>query len=138
MRGDDALRWLKQAEIDLAAARNSMEAGYYEWACFQAQQSAEKALKAVFYALGYEMVLTHSVTRLLRELSEKCEGFKEGLGQWGTLDKHYISTRYPDHFPDTIPAEVYDEKDAERALALAHEVMEAAKKCLQELKEQKG
>ncbi len=138
MHGDDTLRWLQQAKHDLAAAEDSLEAGHNEWACFQSQQAAEKALKAVFYALGYEMVFTHSVSRLVKDLSEKCEGFKKGLGRWNALDKFHIPTRYPNHFPDAIPADVYTRDDAQGAIALAREVIEEAKRCLQELEEGKA
>ncbi len=53
----EAMRWLKQAEKDLTTARNSLNAGDYEWACFQSQQSAEKALKSVLYSKGYRKIL---------------------------------------------------------------------------------
>jgi len=39
----EALRWIRQADKDLSGAKNSLKAGDYEWSCFQAQQSAEKA-----------------------------------------------------------------------------------------------
>jgi len=39
-------QWLAQAKYDLSAARQSTKNGSYEWACFQAQQAGEKALKA--------------------------------------------------------------------------------------------
>ena len=38
--------WVRQARYDLKAARDSLKAGNFEWACFQAQQGAEKALIA--------------------------------------------------------------------------------------------
>jgi len=41
----ESARWLKQAIADLKAARNSQKANNFEWACFQAQQAGEKALK---------------------------------------------------------------------------------------------
>lgn len=39
--------WLRQAKADLKAAEDSLKAEHYEWACFQAQQSAEKSAKAI-------------------------------------------------------------------------------------------
>jgi len=39
--------WLAQAKRDLKAARDSLSSGNYEWTAFQAQQAAEKALKAL-------------------------------------------------------------------------------------------
>ncbi len=43
------------------------EDGDYEWACFAAQQGAEKAVKAVFQKIGAE-AWGHSVTVLLEAL----------------------------------------------------------------------
>ncbi len=37
--------WLDQAEGDLEHAKNDLNSGFYDWACFSVQQSAEKALK---------------------------------------------------------------------------------------------
>jgi HEPN domain-containing protein len=44
MQAGEWERWLAQARWDLKAARDSAAAGNFEWACFQAQQAAEKAL----------------------------------------------------------------------------------------------
>jgi len=40
--------WLWQARRDVEHARASLDGQFYEWACFAAQQGAEKALKALF------------------------------------------------------------------------------------------
>jgi len=40
--------WIEQAKCDLAAARNSSKSKNFDWACFQSQQAAEKALKACY------------------------------------------------------------------------------------------
>ncbi len=47
-RSDD---WLNQAEKDLSAAEDSMASLHYEWSCFQSQQAAEKAFKALLMSL---------------------------------------------------------------------------------------
>ncbi len=57
--------WMEQAKSDLDHARSDMEHGFYEWACFSAQQSAEKAVKAVFQKMGAE-AWGHSVADLLK------------------------------------------------------------------------
>ena len=49
----ESMRWVRQAEKDLKASKNSLKSGDYEWACFQAQQAAEKALKSILYARGF-------------------------------------------------------------------------------------
>jgi len=46
----ESMRWSRQAEKDLKASKNSLKSGDYEWACFQAQQAAEKALKSILYS----------------------------------------------------------------------------------------
>ncbi|MBN1308639.1 MAG: HEPN domain-containing protein [Chitinispirillaceae bacterium] len=39
--------WLNQAIRDLEQAEDSKSAGRHEWACFAAQQAAEKAIKTL-------------------------------------------------------------------------------------------
>jgi len=64
--------WLNQAEKDLQAAKISEENQHYEWACFQAQQSAEKALKALLLYLNIES-WGHSLLHLLQEWKKTIE-----------------------------------------------------------------
>jgi HEPN domain-containing protein len=40
--------WFRQAQRDINHARNALEDGDYDWACFAAQQAAEKAVEALF------------------------------------------------------------------------------------------
>ncbi len=60
--------WFRQSERDLRHARNSIEAGDYEWACFAAQQASEKSLKAV-YEKTNKRFIGHSRLNLLRGLA---------------------------------------------------------------------
>jgi HEPN domain-containing protein len=48
----------------------------------------------------------------------------------GKLDRFYIPTRYPNGLPGGVPAEVYDEQDAEGAIALANEVLKLVEQYL--------
>jgi len=50
--------------------RSDLEHGFYEWACFSAQQGADKAVKAVFQKLGAE-AWGHSVPDLPKELGQR-------------------------------------------------------------------
>lgn len=45
-------KWMVEAEADLSAAKDSYNTKHYNWSCFQAQQSAEKVLKAYLYSKG--------------------------------------------------------------------------------------
>ncbi|MCD6312337.1 MAG: HEPN domain-containing protein [Thaumarchaeota archaeon] len=62
--------WIKQARRDLEAAEHQLAGEFYEWACFLAQQAAEKAVKAFFQKLGAE-AFSHSVAGPLSSLPEK-------------------------------------------------------------------
>ncbi len=43
---EEVKNWWDQANEDLKAAKDSLKTRHYAWASFQAQQAAEKALKA--------------------------------------------------------------------------------------------
>ena len=113
----EADRWLRQAFADVQAAENSLRGGSCEWACFQAQQAGEKALKAVWFASGSDP-WGHSLTQLVREfpIESVRSRLMTMLEAAKTLDKFYIPTRYPNGLPDSIPADVYTAADAKRAL----------------------
>ena len=64
---DRSQDWFAQAQRDLAQAKESRDSGRHEWACFAAQQAAEKAVKALHLSLGQE-AWGHVVAKLLREL----------------------------------------------------------------------
>ena len=115
--------WLRQAEADLRHARHSLDGGDHEWACFAAQQAAEKALKALVQALGGEP-WGHSVTVLLGDLSERTEVSGELVDAGKRLDKHYIPTRYPNGFDSGAPTDYYTAAEAEAAIADAERILE--------------
>jgi HEPN domain-containing protein len=116
----EALRWLKQAEKDLSSARNSLDSGDYEWACFQSQQSAEKALKALLYLHGYRKILTHSIFELVKEVGGSEREFMRLTRQAKVLDGVYISSRYPNGIAgDLVPGEYYEQEDAEECISCA-------------------
>jgi HEPN domain-containing protein len=90
-----AADWFRQAEADLEHARRAQRDTDYEWACFAAQQAAEKAAKAAHAALGQE-AWGHVVTELLEALrSHVPEIDSTLLDRTRALDKLYIPTRYP-------------------------------------------
>ena len=113
-------RWLRQAEKDLESAQDSSKAGHYEWACFQSQQAAEKALKAFLYSKGLRAVLTHSIRELVLDCSKYESDFRDFLSQAKVLDTYYIPTRYPNGLVgNEIPAQYYSEEDASQCINYA-------------------
>ena len=114
---------MEQAHSDLEHARNDMASGFHNWACFSAQQSAEKAVKAVFQKMG-AVAWGHSVADLLQELSQS-HSLPEGLYDAALeLDKAYIPTRYPDAHPSGSPKSRYTKQEAGRLIACAQKIIE--------------
>ena len=62
--------WFNQARHDPDQAQDSRLAGRHEWACFAAEQAAEKAVKALHLHRGQE-AWGHVLAKLLVELSPK-------------------------------------------------------------------
>jgi HEPN domain-containing protein len=59
---------LRKAERDLGAAEDFAATGHHEWAAFQAQHRAEKAVKALVQSL-HGAVRGHSVSEIQRQLT---------------------------------------------------------------------
>lgn len=122
-------KWLTQAEEDLKAAKDSLKSGHYNWACFQAQQSAEKILKFFLYSHGYTSIITHSIKELVRECKKIEKGFSEVESYARHLDMFYIPTRYPNGLAGELaPAEFYEIEDAEQCISYAELISESVKR----------
>ncbi len=136
MRADPLIegdRWLRQAEHDISDARYALEGKRFNLACFLSQQAAEKATKAFVYRQGKDDVWGHSVADLCDQAADFDKEFKILKPKVSPLDKFYIPTRYPNGLPGGIPAEAFDEADAQRALALAQEAVDFVKRKVQAL-----
>jgi HEPN domain-containing protein len=114
--------WLDEAKGDLEHARNDMQGGFYNWACFSAQQAAEKGIKAVFQKLGAE-AWGHSVADLLKELAKKYKISEEFFDAALELDKAYIPTRYPNAHPSGSPRSLYTIAEARRLIGYAKRIV---------------
>jgi uncharacterized protein (UPF0332 family) len=57
--------WVKQAREELNMAKYLLRGEYFKGACYHAQQSVEKALKASLFRKGWELEKTHSAARLI-------------------------------------------------------------------------
>lgn len=92
--------WMRQAVK--AHAEASLRQGDYEWACFAAQQAAEKAVKALYESRNMK-AWGRSVSRLLEHLPENLKPAPSLLDKAKELDRHYIPTRYPNLHSEGAP-----------------------------------
>jgi HEPN domain-containing protein len=113
--------WLAQAVRDLEQARSSRAEARHEWACFAAQQSAEKAVKALHLHLGQE-AWGHVVARLLRELPLRVDDLLVEKGR--VLDNFYVPTRYANGHPEGPPFDHYGPLQSEEAIRYAGEILD--------------
>ena len=116
--------WLLQAERDLEQAEDSRKSGRHEWACFAAQQAAEKAVKALHHFWGQDP-WGHVVAVLLDDLDSD---IPEGLiNKAKELDGYYIPPRYPNSHAAGPPFHHFSELQSDRAIAYAREIIHFAR-----------
>ncbi len=123
--------WLAQAERDLGLSALALKEGYYEWACFSAQQAAEKAVKAFFQSLHREAI-GHSISELLRSLPKGFQPPPELIEKAIILDRFYIPTCYPNALERGAPKDYYLQRDGKEAHAYAGEIIKYCKDLLGE------
>jgi len=114
--------WREQGIRDLGKARLDCQHEYWEWACFTAQQSAEKVLKGLAMWLGLE-VWGHSLTDLIKVLRKFIEVPEEILEYAQTLDIFYIPSQYPNGFASGKPADYFNKKNAVEAIGAADHII---------------
>ncbi|KAK6165582.1 hypothetical protein SNE40_022485 [Patella caerulea] len=122
-----AVRWLKQAVWDLNAAEQSLSSGTYtphNWICYKCQQSAEKALKAVWYKIDANKVSQdHNLNRVASGLPYP-NLVQLAAELQSTIGEH-TRMRYPDtvSYPK-IPHDVYNESHSTPACILTRQIID--------------
>jgi HEPN domain-containing protein len=94
-----------------------VEGVYLEDLCFDAQQAAEKAIKALLIKMGVEFPYVHDIAQLLTLLERAGQEIPEGVMEAEELTRFAILTRYPGLAPPVKPEEY------QRAIGLAAEVV---------------
>ena len=115
--------WIRQAQRDMDSARSQLRDEFFEWACFIAQQAAEKAVKAVLQTSGAE-AWGHSVTDLLKSIKEKFEVPDVLIEKGKHLDRFYIPARYPNGWASGTPGEYITEEDAKDAIGNSEKILQ--------------
>lgn len=120
-RADD---WLRQAERDLEQARESRASQRHEWACFAAQQAAEKAVEALHLHAGQD-AWGPVIAQLLRELPGPAPA--DLIDKARVLDNFYVATRDANGHPAGAPFEHYGPIQSELAIRYAGETIDFAR-----------
>ena len=124
-RKAEARRWFQQACYDLKAARWSARGGFYDTACFLAQQSGEKALKSLMYYAGSrkQALMTHSLVDMIQHAPPDARGVQSLIEDARSLDLHYIPSRYPNGLPSGYPHQFYGSETADKAITAAQKIL---------------
>jgi len=102
--------WLRRAKSNLERARvgKIQDEILYEDLCFDCQQSAEKALKALLISIDKEFPPTHSIARLLEIVSETKIEIPAEIHKAIDLTDYAVKTRYPGE-SEPVTKEEYEE-----------------------------
>ena len=105
---DDPREWINRARSSLIRASNRIPGFYLEDLCFDAQQAAEKAIKALLISRGVEFPYVYDLSLLLTLLEEAGETLPEVVRQAYKLNPYATTTRYPD-VADPVSEQEYAE-----------------------------
>jgi HEPN domain-containing protein len=109
--------WIARAQASLALAKVVVAGVAIEDLCYQAQQAAEKALKAVYLSRQASFSYIHNIDTLLLGLEAIGFEIPESVDVAGELTRYAVETRYPGAF------EPLTQEDLARAIALAESVL---------------
>ena len=121
MDNRDGRAWLRYAEEDLRMAEKTAAGRGFapRWACFLAQQAAEKALKAALVNEQTDFPPMHHLTRLHDLVAgRRVAGLEVDLRELSTWETR---GRYPGDWPEATA------DDARRAVETARAVVDAAR-----------
>ena len=92
---NDPREWLSRAKSNLTRAASPLPDAYLEDFCFDAQQAAEKAIKAVYMAYGLTFPYIHDLGRLLTVLVQAGIRVPKYVQEADQLTRFAVEARYP-------------------------------------------
>lgn len=126
MNDSEAKIWLDYAEKDIKAAYALLNSGEFfpRQICFDAQQAAEKAIKAILVLENVKFPKSHDLD-YLRDLIPESWKIKETFPDLAELTIWAVESRYPGRTPDVI------EYEAREILLFAEAIYDAVKEEMQ-------
>jgi HEPN domain-containing protein len=95
LQPDNPVEWLNRAKSSLALAKQRSREIYPEDLCFQAQQAAEKAIKAVYISRNVAFPYIHDISQLLAVLEKESVVIPHDIKTASMLTLYAAQTRYP-------------------------------------------
>ncbi len=116
---DDPIEWLNRAKSNFsrATADINLPDVYLEDLCFDAQQAAEKAIKALLLHRGVVFPFVHDLAELVTVLQRSGQEVPKPIAEAARLTRFAVETRYPSL------AEAVSREDYDRAITIAAEVI---------------
>jgi len=106
--------WLKRARSNLARAKlPKLDEALWEDYCFDAQQAAEKALKALLLFNNIPFRFVHDIAELLTLLEQNGFELPEEIRAGAELSDYAVEARYPS------PMEPVTEQEYNEAIAIS-------------------
>lgn len=124
----DPAEWLRHARSNLARCRGDRRLPnvLFEDLCFDAQQAAEKAIRAVLISKGRRFPKTHDLSELLELVAVTGLGVPPPVLEAKRLTPYAVAGRYPGVSEDA------GEEDHREALEIAERVFAWAEKLVAE------
>jgi HEPN domain-containing protein len=91
----DPKEWLNRAQSNLMLAKAEIPGVYLEDLCFDAQQAAEKALKAFLIHLRLEFPYVHDLAELITLLERSGVAVPGEVREASRLTRFAVGLRYP-------------------------------------------
>ena len=92
---DDPREWMNRARSNLRRARVRTPGAYLEDLCFDAQQAAEKAIKALLVRRAIDFPYVHDLAELTELLEADGMQIPQVVRRAARLTPYATSTRYP-------------------------------------------
>ena len=110
--------WLKRARSNLARAKlPKLDEALWEDYCFDAQQAAEKALKALLLFNKIPFRFVHDIAELLTLLEQNGFELPEEIRAGAELSEYAVEARYPS------PMEPVTEQEYKEAITTSEQIV---------------
>lgn len=131
---DDPVEWLNRAiaNLERSKAKIPLTHVYFEDFCFDAQQAAEKAIKAVLLRFGVRFPYTHDLADLVDLITKTGRKIPKAVRDADRLTRFAVATRYPGVVEPVTRAEY------QRAVKISEAVVRWADKQITQKKRRKS